>query len=108
LAVAHSLGQILPQIKKGVLMQQPDFTDENLDILRKVFDPGSPGQFPDDKISVNDQGKARFTVSALNGRVVLAFDKPVSTAGFSVKAARNLSQLLAQRANEAAALARKK
>ena len=89
-------------------MQHHDFTDENIDTLRKVFELGPTGQFPDDKIAVNDQGEARFNVSVLNGRVVLVFGKPVSTIGFSVKAARNLSRLLTQRANEAAALARKK
>lgn len=89
-------------------MQTQDFTDQNLETLRQALDPDQVAQFPDDKIAVNDQGKARFGVSVLNGRVVLAFDKPVSAIGFSVKAARSLGQQLAQRANEAAAQARKK
>jgi len=89
-------------------MRNRDFTDENFDTLRKVFDLGQPGQFPDDQIAINDQGEARYNVTAQNGRVVLVFPKPISIAGLSVKAARSLSRLLAQRANEAAAQARKK
>jgi hypothetical protein len=89
-------------------MQHHDFTPENLETLRQVFELGPTGKFPDDKIAVNDQGEARFSVSVFNGRVVLVFGKPVATIGFSVKAARALSRLLVQLANEAAALARKK
>ena len=89
-------------------MRPRDFTEENLETLRQALGPDQTAQFPDDKIVVNDQGKARFSVSTLNGRIVVAFDKPVSAVGFSVKAARSLSRLLAQRANEAAAQARKK
>jgi len=89
-------------------MQHHDFTTENLDTLRKMFELGPTGKFPDDKIAVNDQGEARFSVAVLNGRVIVIFGKPVSTIGFSVKAARKFSRLLTQRANEAAALARKK
>lgn len=89
-------------------MHTKDYTDENLETLRQAFPPDQAGQFPVDKIAVNDQGKARFNVSVLNGRVMVAFDKPVSAIGFSVKAARSLIRQLTQCANDAAALARKK
>jgi len=89
-------------------MEHHDFIPLNQETLRQVFSLGPTGEFPDDKIDTNDKGELKFSVGLQQGRVVLNFGKPVTLIGFNVKSARRLSKLLAQRANEAAALARKK
>lgn len=79
-------------------MQQSNSINESLDEFRKALKLGPTA----------NQSKSHYSVFVLNGRVVLDLGRPVQTLGFNVKEARSLSRLLAQRANEAAALARKK
>lgn len=63
---------------------------------------GATGEFPEGKLTRQDEGEIRIAVTATDGKVVLAFGSPVTWLGFSPKQARSLAELLRQRSYQAA------
>jgi hypothetical protein len=62
---------------------------------------GATDRFPEGKLAPEDEGEIRFGVTVKDGKVVIAFGKPVAWIGMTVAQARELGQLILERAAEA-------
>ncbi len=61
---------------------------------------GATGQFPEGKLTENDEGEIAFAVGIYGGKVVVNFGKPIMSLGMNVEQARQFANLLRKRANE--------
>lgn len=61
---------------------------------------GPTGNFPDGKLTSNDEGEINFGVAVYKGKVIVNFGKPIASLGLSPEEARDLALLLRRRANE--------
>lgn len=64
--------------------------------MRKIF-----GEYPDGKLNADDEGGIAMVVKHENGRVILAFPKPVAWVGFTADEAIGLAELLVEHARQA-------
>lgn len=94
----------------------PKFDSEFFDDLGKVKDPrklmesfnrppsppnlGATGKFPDGKLNDDDEGEIQIGLTEKDGVVVLDFGKPVSWVGFSKEQAKEIGQMLIDKANK--------
>jgi hypothetical protein len=86
----------------NALFQQVD-TDplrERQQELAKQLGLGPTGQFPDGKLSENDEGELLFAITIYKGTVVINFGKPIASMGLSPEQALVLARALRRRANE--------
>jgi hypothetical protein len=61
---------------------------------------GATQQFPQGKLTPEDEGEIRVGVTVYNGKVVIDFGKPTSWMGMDAEQARSLGHLLIHRARE--------
>lgn len=61
---------------------------------------GATGNYPDGKLTSNDEGEIAFAVGVYHGKVVVNFGKPIASLGMTPKQARDFALLLRKRANE--------
>jgi hypothetical protein len=61
---------------------------------------GPTGQFPEGKLTSNDEGQIAFGVAIYHGKVIVNFGTPIASLGLSPQEARQLALVLRQRANE--------
>jgi hypothetical protein len=61
---------------------------------------GATGEFPDGKISEDDEGELRMAVAVHEGNVILDFGKNISWIGLPPEQAKHLGQLLIQKAKD--------
>jgi hypothetical protein len=61
---------------------------------------GPTGNFPDGKLTNNDEGELAFGVTAYHGKVLVNLGEPIASLGMSPKQARDLALLLRKLANE--------
>lgn len=57
---------------------------------------GETDEFPDGKITEDDEGGIKIGVTIKDGNVILVFGKSVSWLGFDPKTARQLAEMLRQ------------
>jgi len=72
-------------------------SDEIIRAMQEVMTKdrlGATGNFPDGKLTDNDEGEIRFAVAILKGKVVINFGEPITSLGMSRVQARKLGQLL--------------
>ena len=70
--------------------------------IAKEASLGATGAFPEGKLTQQDEGEIKIAVTVTDGKVVLAFGKPVAWIGFSPRQARQIAELLRQRSYQAA------
>ncbi len=73
-------------------------TAQETEIRRKQQVLGATGQFPEGQLTEADEGEIRFGVTAVDGKVVLDFGTPVTWMGMTPEQAKDLGQLLVERA----------
>jgi hypothetical protein len=61
---------------------------------------GATGQFPGGKLTEEDEGEIKIAVTHKDGKVVLAFGKPVSWVGFMPQEARAVAETLRKHSHE--------
>lgn len=61
--------------------------------------PGPTGEFPEGKLTENDEGEIKMQISAYKGKVIVNFGVPVASIGMSAKQARSLATALWNQAN---------
>ena len=67
-----------------------------------MFTPfGATGRFPRGKLHESDEGELRIGVTVNQGTVIVAFGTPVTWLGLTPQIARDLAQVLIERADEA-------
>lgn len=69
--------------------------DEMSAAMKQIF-----GEFPDGKLSPNDEGALALIVGEENGRVVIRFPKPVQWIGFTADQAIDIAQSLITQARK--------
>lgn len=57
-------------------------------------------QFPRGKLNRSDEGSARVAVAAINGTVVIRFEKPIAWLGLGYDEAKSLGESLLRKAEE--------
>lgn len=62
---------------------------------------GALGDFPEGKLTKNDEGSIQFAVGVKDGKVVLDFGTPVAWLGLNAQQAADFASLLLKRAREA-------
>jgi len=67
----------------------------------KNFQKKIAGQFPDGKLSQNDEGAVGLQVTTMGDKVVIAFGEPTSWVGMTGDQAANLATDLLKRAKQA-------
>jgi hypothetical protein len=60
---------------------------------------GATGQFPEGKLTPEDEGELRFAILEKHGNVVLEFGTPIKWLGLPPKRARALADVLIAKAN---------
>ena len=73
--------------------------------LRKAFEGmsehlGGTGKFPRGMVDGSDEGELAFGVAVKDGTVILNFNKPVAWMGMDADQARQMGQLLFEKARE--------
>ena len=63
---------------------------EEIEILRNELGLGSTGNFPDGKISEDDEGELKFAVLTRNNNIMIIFGKPVGWLDLSKDTAKQL------------------
>jgi hypothetical protein len=63
---------------------------------------GATGQFPDGKLSDNDEGEIMIGIAVYRGKVLFNFGKPVQGVGFTPEQAEQIGRDLINKAREAA------
>lgn len=63
---------------------------EEIEILRNELGLGSTGNFPDGKISEDDEGELKFAVLTRNNNVMIIFGKPVEWLDLPTDTAKEL------------------
>lgn len=61
---------------------------------------GATNQFPEGKLTEQDQGEIRVAVGSHEGKVIMNFGKPISWIGFTKEQAREIGTLLIRRSEE--------
>jgi hypothetical protein len=61
---------------------------------------GATGEFPQGKLTPEDEGEIRIGVTVFNGKVVVDFGEPTTWFGMDPKQARSIGELLIRRAAE--------
>lgn len=69
---------------------------EELDRVARDHQLGATGQFPEGKLTGEDEGEIRLAVGVHEGKVVVNFGKPVAWIGFSPQQARELAESIRQ------------
>ena len=69
------------------------------DLLSRLHNLGSTGNFPDGKLTENDEGEIAIGITEKDGRVIIAFGKPIEWIGFTAEEVKDLGKLLIQKAN---------
>lgn len=64
--------------------------EEEIKMLRKELGLGATGNFPDGKISEDDEGELKFAVLTRNNNVMIIFGKPVEWLDLSKDTAKQL------------------
>jgi hypothetical protein len=77
----------------------------NSALQRRAFgDPpahlGATNQFPQGKLTPEDEGEIRVGITVHNGKVVIDFGKPTAWMGMDAEQARSIGELLIRRASE--------
>ena len=72
------------------------------DLLNTTSFRGALGDFPEGKLTKQDEGAIQFAAGEKDGKVVLDFGTPVAWVGRSPQQAADLGSLLLKRAREAA------
>jgi hypothetical protein len=67
---------------------------EEIEILRKELGLGATGNFPDGKISEDDEGELKFAVLTRNNKILIVFGKPVGCVDLSKDTAKKLVKAL--------------
>jgi len=80
---------------------QPDLEmDAKLNELRAaLLDLGATGEFPEGKLTDQDEGEVKFAVGFKEGKVILDFGSPVVWMGMSPEQAKELARSLLKFAN---------
>lgn len=63
---------------------------------------GATGQFPEGKLSDNDEGEIMIGIAVYRGKVLFSFGKPVQGIGFTPEQAEQIGRDLINKAREAA------
>jgi hypothetical protein len=71
---------------------QRKMIDEKIQQIEKQEQLGATGNFPGGKLTDHDEGEIRIAIGHKNGKVVVAFGKPISWIGFSPEQARELAE----------------
>jgi hypothetical protein len=75
-------------------------TPENLEKFANLF-LGATGQFPEGKLTKEDEGEIRIAIGHTPGKVVMDFgEKPITWIGFTPVQARQIAMMLMERADE--------
>jgi hypothetical protein len=65
---------------------------DELDRVAREHQLGATGQFPEGKLTGEDEGEIKIAVGVHEGKVVVNFGKPVAWIGFSPQQARELAE----------------
>ncbi len=79
------------------LFAKQDAADE-ITSLQEIL--GATGKYPEGALTEDDEGELRVGVTVADGKVVLAFGKPIDWIGFGAEQARDIAQTLLNRAQE--------
>lgn len=68
--------------------------------LRALFDGqlGATGEYPQGKLTPNDEGELKLAVGCEKNKVILSFGKDVTWIGFDPEQAREIAELLCKNA----------
>lgn len=81
----------------GEAFKQQDTTDS----MRELVDSlGATGRYPQGVLGDDDEGELRMGIAAIDGRIVLAFGKRVTTLAWHPEALREICQQLLDKAEE--------
>jgi len=61
---------------------------------------GATGQFPEGKLTPEDEGEIRIAITSINGKVVIDFGKPIAWIGFTREQAKQIAETLLEKANQ--------
>lgn len=67
---------------------------EEIDALRKELGLGATGNYPDGKMSEDDEGELKFAVLSRNNNVMIIFGKPVEWLDMNKDKAKELVKCL--------------
>lgn len=77
---------------------------ESSDAMRKMFGPneelGATGQFPDGKMSNDDEGEIKFAIAHSSEQVVVNLGKPVAWLAMSPQQAMDVADVLRNHAEQ--------
>lgn len=73
--------------------------EERLSMLRESQnnDFGATGQFPDGKITGDDEGEIKFGITTTGNSVVMNFGKKIMWVGFTKEQAKEIGELLIEK-----------
>lgn len=83
-------------------------SSEMSDAMRRMFEEmlpasiGATGRFPQGHLSPEDEGELALAVGVMDGKVILNFGKPVMWIGFDADQARQLAQMIYDKAGSLA------
>jgi hypothetical protein len=104
----HHESEVSKEMQEAIrdaLLSREDLPDE---VLKALQQPGvklsttlgPTGQFPEGKLTENDEGEIIFGVGPLKGKVCINFGSPVASLGLSIDQARNLARVLRKCASQ--------
>lgn len=74
--------------------------DRFMDRMAKTDGLGATNQFPDGKLTPQDEGEIQLSMATVDDKIVLNFGKPVAWIGFTAEQAYNLGRLFIKRAKK--------
>jgi hypothetical protein len=74
--------------------------DRFMDRMAKTDGLGATNQFPDGKLTPQDEGEIQLSMATVDDKIVLNFAKPIAWIGFTPDQAHNLGRLLIKRAKK--------
>lgn len=90
-----------PDDKGSELLREMFAKQDTTDHIRELNESlGATGKYPQGSLSEDDEGGLKIGLTAVDGKVVLAFGKAVNWIGFDAEQARDLAQTLLNRAQE--------
>jgi len=71
-----------------------------MDRMAKTEDLGATNQFPQGKLTPQDEGEIQLSLATVDDKVILNFGKPIAWIGFTGEQAYNLGKLMIKRAKK--------
>lgn len=88
--------------KQRIAELERELDKERRKNARPITMTGATGQFPDGKLSDNDEGEIMIGIAVYRGKVLFNFGKPVQGIGFTPEQAEQIGRDLINKAREAA------